>query len=98
MLDGFPPVTRPNMLLVGKPEPRTLPPRSTDPEFKKLAILLVGTLKSPKLWNRFVPPHGLVLPVMSYCVFPAGGVEESVTCVLSPDEVMDEAAWTRERE
>ena len=29
---------------------------------------------------------------MSYWVFPAGGVAETVTCVLSPDDVMGEAA------
>jgi hypothetical protein len=50
----FVPVTRPRMFDVGSPV-----------SFKKLAMLFVGTPKSPKLWNRFVPPPGLVPPVIS---------------------------------
>ncbi len=51
----FPPVTRPRILLVGSAV-----------SFRKLAMLLMGTLKLPKLWNRFVPPPGRVPPVMLY--------------------------------
>jgi len=32
--------------------------------------------------------------VMSYCTLPEGSVEGRLTCVLSPDEVMGEAACT----
>src|SRR5215469_10035524 len=98
MLDGLPPLMRPRMSEVGKPEGRMAlgSAGSIDPELRKFAMLLLGTLKFPKLWNRFGPPPGLVPPVMSYCVFPAGGVGERVTCVLSPDDVMGEAACTRE--
>ena len=60
---------------------------------RKFAMLLLGTLKSPKLWNRFVPAPGLVPPVMSYWVFPAGGVAERLTCVFRPDGVIGDAAW-----
>ena len=64
---------------------------------RKFAMLLFGTLKSPKLWNRFVPPPGLVPPVMSYCTAPADGVRERSICVFSPDGVMGGAAraWLR---
>ena len=55
---------------------------------RKFAMLLLGTLKSPKLWNRFPPPPGLVPAVMSYWTFPDGSVEGAETCVLSPDDVM----------
>jgi hypothetical protein len=37
------------MLEVAKPAGSGFPERSTDPVFRKLAMLLVGTLKSPKL-------------------------------------------------
>ena len=77
------PVTRARMLDVGSPV-----------SFRKLAMLLSGTLKSPKLWNRLVPPPGLVPPVMSYCTVPAGGVAERLTSVFSPEGVMGRAcAW-----
>src|SRR5215472_13595578 len=33
---------------------------------------------------------------MSYWIFPGGGIADRVTCVLSPEGVMGEAAWTRE--
>ena len=39
MLERFPPVTRPRMLDVARPE-----------LLRKFAMLLFGTLKSPKLW------------------------------------------------
>src|SRR5215467_6231374 len=96
MLDGLPPLMRPRMLAVGRFGSNTVPFRSTDPALRKFAMLLVGTLKLPKLWNRFSPPPGLVPPVMSYWIFPGGGVADRVTCVLSPEGVMGEAAWTRE--
>src|SRR5262249_2504162 len=96
MLDGLPPLMRPRMLAVGRFGSSTVPFRSTDPALRKFAMLLVGTLKLPKLWNRFSPPPGLVPPVMSYWIFPGGGVADRVTCVLSPEGVMGEAAWTRE--
>src|SRR5215813_7037741 len=98
ILDGLPPLMRPRMLEVAKPEGRMMFgfAGSIDPALRKFAMLLVGTLKLPKLWNRFVPPPGLVPPVISYWVFPAGGIAERLTCVLSPDDVMGEAAWTRE--
>ena len=63
---------------------------------RKFAMLLLGTLKSPKLWKRLVPPPGLVPPVMLYCVCPLGRGTGGLTCVLRPDPVMGEAAWTRE--
>ena len=77
MFETFPPVTRPRILLVGSAV-----------SFRKFAMLLVGTPNSPKLWNRFSPPPGLVPPVMSYWTFPAGGVAERLTCVFNPEEVM----------
>jgi hypothetical protein len=80
MVDALPPVTRPRMLDVGRLE-----------SLRKLAMLFVGTLKSPKLWNRFVLPPGLVPPVMLY-VLPFG-----VTMVLSPDEVMGGGVWAEVR-
>jgi len=43
MFEIFPPVTRPRMLDVARPE-----------SLRKFAMLLLGTLKSPKLLNRFV--------------------------------------------
>ena len=55
-------------------------------------MLLVGTLKSPKLWNRFVP--ALVPPVMSYWVLPPVVRKGSLTRVFRPDGVMGEAAWS----
>jgi hypothetical protein len=55
MFEMFPPVTRPRIFEVGRPE-----------SLRKLAMLFEGTLKFPKLWNRFVPPPGLVPPVMLY--------------------------------
>lgn len=79
MLEMFPPVMRPRMLDVGSAV-----------SFRKLAMLLAGTPKSPKLWNRLVPPPGLVPPVMSYCTFPLGSVVGALTCVLSPEEVIGE--------
>ena len=75
MLERFPPVTRPRMLDVARPE-----------LLRKFAMLLLGTLKSPKLWKRLAPPPGLVPPVMSYWTFPEGSVEGGLTRVLSPDE------------
>ncbi len=86
MLEMFPPVTRPRILEVGAPV-----------LFRKLAILLLGTLKLPKLWNRFVPPPGLVPPVMSYCTCPGGGVADRVICVFSPDGVIGGCARATER-
>ena len=77
MFEIFPPVTRPRMLEVARPE-----------SLRKFAMLWLGTLKSPKLWNRLVPPPGLVPPVMSNCTCPAGGVAERLTCVFSPDGVI----------
>src|SRR4029078_175213 len=79
------PVMRPRMLDVGTPE-----------LFRKFAILFVGTLKSPKLWKRFVPPPGLVPPVILYCVCPLGRMTAGPTCVFRPEPVMGEAAGTRE--
>src|SRR5215471_3392814 len=96
ILDGLPPLMRPRMLAVGRFGSSTVPFRSTDPALRKFAMLLVGTFKLPKLWNRFSPPPGLVPPVMSYWIFPGGGVADRVTCVLSPEGVMGEAAWNRE--
>ena len=64
--------------------------------FRKFAMLFDGTLKSPKLWKRFVPPPGLVPPVILYCVCPLGSMTDGPTCVLRPEPVMGEAAWTRE--
>src|SRR5262249_47649410 len=98
MLDGLPPLMRPRMLAVGKFGSSTVPFRSIDPELRKFAMLLVGTLKLPKLWNKLVPaaPPGRVPPVMSYCTFPGGGVWDRLTCVLRPDDVMGEVAWTSE--
>src|SRR5215472_10692668 len=87
---------RPRMLEVGRFGASNTPFRSIDPELRKFAMLLVGTLKLPKLWNRFTPPPGLVPPVMSYCVFPAGGIADRVTCVFNPEGVIGAAAWTRE--
>ena len=54
MFEGFPPVTRPRMLEVGKEVLLT-----------KLAVWFAGTPNSPKLWKRFGPLPGLVPPVMS---------------------------------
>src|SRR5438128_12510349 len=84
MFEMFPPVTRPRMLDVARPE-----------SLRKFAMLFVGTLKSPKLWNRFVPlrPPGRVPPVMSYCTVPEGGVAERLTWVFNPEGVMGAAAW-----
>src|SRR5678815_5014899 len=82
MFEIFPPVTRPRILDVAKPE-----------SLRKFAMLWLGTLKSLKLWNRFAPPPGLVPPVMSYCTFPAGGAADRLTCVLSPDGVI--GGWAR---
>ena len=76
----IPPVTRPRMLDVARPE-----------SFRKFAMLWLGTLKSPKLWNRLVPPPGRVPPVMSYCTCPAGGVTR-VTCVFNPDGVIGDVS------
>src|SRR5215831_9408031 len=59
-------------------------------------MLLVGTLKLPKLWYRFSPPPGLVPPVMLYCVCPLARGSGALTCVLRPDDVMGAVAWTRE--
>ena len=77
MVEGFPPVTRPRMLDVARPE-----------SLRKFAMLFVGTLKSPKLWNRFGPFPGLVPPMMSYCTLPTGGVVERLIWVFRPDDVM----------
>src|SRR6478609_1204634 len=87
MLEIFSPVTRPRMFDVARPE-----------SLKKFAMLRLGTLKSPKLWNKLVPlaPPGRVPPVMLYCVCPLGSETGGLTCVLRPDPVMGEAAWTRE--
>src|SRR6476620_11894411 len=87
MLEIFPPVTRPRMFDVARPE-----------SLKKFALLRLGTLKSPKLWNKLVPlvPPGRVPPVMLYCVCPLGRETGGLTCVLRPDPVIGEAAWTRE--
>src|SRR5215510_15028242 len=85
MFEMFPPVTRPKMFDVARPE-----------LLRKFAILLLGTLKSPKLCNRFPPPPGLVPPVMSYWTLPEGRLAGGLTCVLSPEGVMGEAAWTSE--
>jgi hypothetical protein len=54
---------------------------------RKLAMLLVGTLKSPKLWNKLTPPPGLVPPVMLYCVDPPTGMGP-LTVVFRPEEVI----------
>src|SRR5437867_12619175 len=51
-------------------------------------MLLIGTLKLPKLWNKFGPLPGLVPPVMSYWVFPAGGACDRLTRVFSPEDVI----------
>jgi hypothetical protein len=59
---------------------------------RKFAMLWLGTLKSPKLWNRFTLPPGLVPPVMLYCV-PPGTVIGSETVVWSPDCVIGGEAW-----
>ena len=85
MLEMFPPVTRPRIFDVARPD-----------WFRKFAMLLVGTLKSPKLWKRLVPPPGLVPPVMLYCVCPLGRATGALTCVFRPEPVMGEAAWTSE--
>src|SRR6478609_7888405 len=87
MLEIFSPVTRPRMFDVARPE-----------SLRRFAMLLVGTLKSPKLWNKLVPlaPPGRVPPVMLYCVCPLGSVTAGLTCVFRPEPVMGEAAWTRE--
>ena len=50
-------------------------------------MLLVGTLKSPKLWNRLVPPPGRVPPLMSYWVCPPTAIG-SLTWVCKPDGVI----------
>ena len=81
ILEALPPVIRPRMLFVGRPE-----------LLRKLAMLLVGTLKFPKLWNKLVPPPGRVPPVMSYWTLPLGIVIGALTCVFSPDEVIGGAA------
>src|SRR5262245_18884396 len=60
---------------------------------RKFAMLLVGTLKSPKLWNKLIPPPGLVPPVMLYWVCPLGSATGGLTCVFSPEGVMGDAAW-----
>src|SRR6476620_11153963 len=61
-------------------------------------MLLVGTLETPKLWNKLVPlaPPGRVPPVMLYCVCPLGRATAGLTCVFRPEPVMGEAAWTKE--
>ena len=61
---------------------------------RKFAMLWLGTLKSPKLWNRFAPPPGLVPPVMSYWVCPPTEIGP-LTWVFRPDGVMGGAAWAR---
>src|SRR6476660_5307601 len=85
MLERFPPVTRPRMFDVARPE-----------LLRKFAMLLLGTPNSPKLWKRFAPPPGLVPPVMSYWTLPEGSVEGELTRVLSPDEVMGGGVWAEE--
>ena len=85
MLEIFPPVTRPRMFDVARPE-----------LLRKFAMLLLGTPNSPKLWKRFAPPPGLVPPVMSYWTFPEGSVEGGLTRVLSPDDVMGGTVWAKE--
>ena len=60
MLEILPPVTRARMLDVGRPE-----------LLRKLAVVLMGTLKLPKLWNTFPPPHRVPF-VMSIWVWPLG--------------------------
>src|ERR1051326_5788038 len=84
MLDTSPPVTRPRMLEVARPE-----------SLRKFAMLLLGTLKSPKLWNRLVPPPGRVPPVMSNWVWPLGRLIGADTAVSRPDDVI---VWARETE
>jgi hypothetical protein len=49
MTDGSGLVTRARILDVGNPAARGVPVRSNDTPFTKLAMLLVGTLKFPKL-------------------------------------------------
>ena len=76
MFEILPPVTRPRMFEVGSAV-----------SLRKLAILFVGTLKLPKLWNRLVPPPGLLPPVMLYRVELPTWMGLPTT-VFSPDEVM----------
>src|SRR6478609_2779485 len=86
MLEIFSPVTRPRMFDVARPE-----------SLRKFAMLVVGTLKSPKLWNKLVPlvPPGRVPPVMLNCVCPLGRGTGGLTRVLRPDEVMG-GVWAEE--
>src|SRR6476659_1209608 len=84
MFEMLPPVTRPRIFVVAR----------LGVSLRKFAMLLVGTLKSPKLWNRFAPPPGLVPPVMSYWTFPEESVWGGLTRVLSPDDVM--GVWADE--
>src|SRR5262245_59130984 len=98
MFEMFPPVTRPRILLVAKPSASKLPFESNDPLFKKFAMLLLGTLKSPKLWNRFSPPPGLVPPVMLNWVWPFGRLMGADTAVFRPDDVIGVTAGARETE
>ena len=50
-----------------------------------------GTLKSPKLWKRFVPPPGLVPPVMLYWVCPPTAIGP-LTWVFNQKMVMGAVA------
>ena len=55
--------------------------------FKKLAMLLLGTLNFQSYETNLFTSC-LVPPVMSYCTFPAGALEDKVTWVFNPDGVI----------
>src|SRR5262245_23471227 len=85
IFEGFPPVTRPSMFDVPKPE-----------SLRKFPMLLVGTPNSPKLWNKLGPLPGLVPPVMLYWTWPLGRLIGPLTCVFRPPEgVIGAGTWAR---
>jgi len=81
MFEMIPPVPQPRKFDV-----------SSAVSLRKFAMLLLGTLNCPKLWNRFVPPPGLVPPVMLYWLCPVERLCGALIWVLRPEEVMG-ALW-----